>query len=248
VQLGEPEGDGWIRATRFTGGDDDLYANILEGKGVTRGSTDTKLIASFFLHTYLWAYVGAGLGCFLVDRRVPELSPEQVAIHFNQQFTADNVALLSPTFACLPDDPAATHPDAVVLPCEEALRDRYREQLLAHMEPIIEWLTGYTTLSRRAMWLIVADRTATAIVWLYEQLSLPSQSAAEVEALLQQPGTPLVGRTRIEHYEWQGNRDWFLARAGCCLAYRLPTNYYCDSCPVLSPAERDARRQARLAG
>jgi hypothetical protein len=75
---------------------------------------------AFFVGHYVWYLAAAAIGCYLAERRVPDLAPEQVALRYSSYTweqdgatgTAEriDVRFLSGRFAALPGDSAPTMP------------------------------------------------------------------------------------------------------------------------------------------
>ncbi len=193
---------------------------------------DRQVAASFLVLGYFWYPMASAVACYLTERRLPALGAGNVAVH-----PRDGVAFLSPRCYVLPDDPAAYHPEAVVLDDEGALRARLVGQLEAdHAAPLFATLRTVAPYSVTAMRANYLDRLASAVLWVSEELGKPDLARHEVPALvaLANPRT----RTGLLEVEEAGQRGVFLRRGGCCLNYRLSGKEKCDTCCLRPLDER----------
>src|SRR3954471_3324756 len=122
----EPRGGGWVRADALAEGGAGLEAflerddaQVLRDYG-QRARPD--VVASFGLHRYAWPACLLVTVPWFLHRRVPRLP----VTHVSYDRTAGRMAVRPASFACLPGDPAAALPGAVVVPDEEALRAQVR--------------------------------------------------------------------------------------------------------------------------
>src|SRR3712207_7932563 len=61
---------------------------------------------------------------FLTERRLPDLDAANVGLRFGEEGFTEGLAFAGPRFYCLPEDPEAGHPDAVVLCSTDRLIDK----------------------------------------------------------------------------------------------------------------------------
>lgn len=198
--------------------------------------------ASYALGWY--ADIAAGLGalCFQVDRRVPHLDRAAVAFrrHRDDHYP-DGVALLDPRFWCLPDDPDATHPDATVVPDEEALAARLRAEVRSHADEFLSWYRPGARLPRRDLLGAFYDGLDVGF-WLDGAEASP----ADLEEAVAAARLALPGRTGEFS---QGSSLEVVTDGSVCRLARLRVsccNYYrvsdvgeeCASCPRTSEADR----------
>ena len=126
ARLGVPGEPGWTPATQLAL-DDDLLGGLLQRTGRGYGTEDRLVEGSFFLKYYLWRVVGSAVAAFLLDRRMPDLDAENLALRFDEKGYAAGLAYVGGSFAALPRDRDAAHPDAHLLSEDELLgwlRDR----------------------------------------------------------------------------------------------------------------------------
>jgi hypothetical protein len=245
VRLGPQEGQGWVRAVEFL----DPHSPFLERAeariGAQYETDDRKIRTGWTFAYYCWPIAVVGVAAYLAEQRVPDLAPASLALHLDDDGDIDGIALLSRRFAALPGDPAAEHADVLVLPDQDALRGHLRAAVEAHLAPLVEIVRARGGWGQRALWATVADRLAYAAIWLSQALQRDSATCRqEVQALVATP--PLKGKTGVQEVQHNGQRQLFLQRGACCLAYTLPAHNYCAICPLLSSDERTRRLQAEI--
>lgn len=222
-------------------------------------TTAVNKIGSALIQEYQWPLIASAVACFLVDRRVPALDPDHVRRHLpltEQEEAADaahppRVAYLSGRFAALPDDPAANHADATIVPCRDALRDQLRSELEAHFGWVIERLSAAVGCNQRGLWLCVTDRVAGTLSWLMQEQDKESCLACinrEADGLIRVAGTPLFHK-KVGFFEltYQEQRQVYLDRATCCYWYKTDGGDYCTTCPHRTKEDRNTRLLASMA-
>lgn len=227
----------WALATELADVPSPRLERSLRRAGVHAGTADRLVMTSRFFGSYVWQLAAAALGCYLTTRRVPDVSAENVAVHIGDDGRVDEIRFLGGGFAALAGDPAAEHPDAVVVADLTALRELLVRRLTAgHLEELILALQAQRSLGTRALWAAVEDRTLGALLWLGERLACVLDVEAEARALSRT--APFVGTTTIEVGQTGAGRDLVLKRGFCCLAYRLDGKQPCSTCPLRSAPGR----------
>ncbi len=201
------------------------------------------IVTSSLLQRYSWGVVVFALGSYLIDQRVPLLSLDNLRVA--NTHGGNYVECVTGRFAALPNDPAADHPDALILPDDAALQTHLRQSLETHFAWVIAQITQQIGGKPKGLWLTVADRCAGVLIWLMQTLD-PLVSAEKIEceldALLHVPNSPLnheqVGLFTLTH---ETKTKAFLDRATCCYWYKMEAGGTCDSCPRLPKPERNAR-------
>ncbi|WP_414506264.1 (2Fe-2S)-binding protein [Streptomyces sp. NEAU-L66] len=238
-----PSGDGWVCAAGLAAGGEALDAflswddaQILRDYG-QRGRPD--VVASFALHRYAWPACLLITVPWFLHRRVPRLPVQDVSF----QRERGRMAVRISSFACLPDDPAATLPGARVVPDEEALRAEVRAAVAAHLGPVLE---GFRTRMRRgprALWGMASDEIVEGLWYVAQLLGEEPRAMAALERLLPGATAPYVGSAGFRALtgpcgEALPTRD----RASCCMFYTLRPEDTCVTCP----RTRDEDRVKRL--
>jgi hypothetical protein len=200
-------------------------------------STKLRPPAMFWFGHYAYTIELITFACFVMEGRVPDLSTGQVWIRLGESTDIQNVAWKGRRFAALPDDPDASHADCIVLPTREALREYMREQLIAHLTPLVNALSAYSSLGKPGLWEIAAEYTAFAFVALGELLGDEAIGAKESQAFSATRARLSVRRSfiSIEHI---GTTHYLLDRVSCCLYYQVGDGQYCHSCPHRPVEER----------
>jgi ferric iron reductase protein FhuF len=196
---------------------------------------------------YAWGVGGPAIACYVLSRRVPDVSPANVALSFDGNGGLSEVALLRPWFAVLPQDPAADHPEAVVVESAGAMLGWMRDRLVAGMEPLIDAVRHHARLGRRTAWSGTSDYVADAFLMVAWDTEDQARYAADAEVFVGDPDSSLKGNTKFFVVEERGRRGAYVTRGICCQAYKDPEHDNCDSCPMLLQEERERRALADLA-
>ncbi|ASY32143.1 MULTISPECIES: (2Fe-2S)-binding protein [unclassified Streptomyces] len=199
------------------------------------------VVASFGFHRYAWPACLLITLPWLLVRRVPRYGAGDV--YFDRPRYRMTVRAVP--FACLPDDPEAGHPLAVVVPDEDALRAEVRDAVAAHLGPLLDGIGPRMRRRGRALWGMVTDEIVEGLAYMGELLGDQARTAAELEALL--PGTikPYVGTPGFRELTGpDGERLPTRDRVSCCLSYTLGAEEICGTCPRLCDSERVARLSA----
>jgi len=249
--FGESLDDGWVAVSvDLAPGAAYLEALIAATQSRLR-TRAAAIVGSAVLQGYQWPLISTVIACYLLDRRVPDLTPANTRVRYTAEHEADALALLGGRFTALPDDPMASHPDATVASDPPALRAALRTGIEAHFGVVIAQLCARLGCKPRGLWLNVADSLAGTLVWLLqEQQPATALEAieAEVAALIRVPDSPLnsrqVGLLQLYH---QKRSQVFLDRATCCYWYKTEGGEYCSTCPHRTPESRRERLLAYMA-
>ena len=240
---GVSEGPGWITAAELAA-DRELLEEILERIERGCGVRDRPYAGTSLLRTYLWRILTTSVATFLLERRLPDLQAENVALRFVDSGVAERLAFASPRFFALSDDPEAGHPDATVLPSGEHFLDRMRDALATtHLPTLISALRGLRVRrGTRVLWGAGADVCAEAFMFVGQSLGLEADALGFAEELLSGP-SPLSGPTNFFVLEQDGRPKTTRVRNTCCLYYKIG-NGPCFTCPRTTNEERIARLAA----
>ncbi|MEU8571536.1 (2Fe-2S)-binding protein [Streptomyces pathocidini] len=238
-------GGGWVGATELAAGGPALDAFLAwDNAQVMRDygqQARPDVIASFGLHRYAWP------ACLLITvpwfllKRVPRVPTGQVSFQRNLGRMTARVR----DFACLPDDPAAAHPHARVVPDEEALRTEVREAVAEHLGPVLDGFRSRMRRGPRALWGMATDEIVEGLWYVGHLLGEEQRAMAELDRLLPGSTAPYVGGSAFRELtgptgEKLPTRD----RASCCFFYTLRPEDTCVTCPRTCDADRVARLAA----
>lgn len=254
----EPPGPGWFPAAALLAPGSPELAEGLARSVARYPGAERRVSGSLFINAYSWYLPAAAVAAYLAERRAPDLSIEHVALRYRTYTWHEggesgegeriDVRFLGGRFAALPDDPAAGHPDAQILPDAGALRDWLRARLEAHLGPLFDAVAAQTRLGRRAQWSLAADAIALRFLHAGELLGDAERGQAEGLALVRAAGSPLRNpATGYFTLEVGGHCETFRARGGCCLYYRVEPGENCATCVLRPEAERDQRLRDYLA-
>ena len=242
-------GDGWIDAPTLFEGDDERLRGLVTAYGLERWqTTNNHAASSVFLGAYAARVTWPVISQYVLERRVPKVSLDNLAFHLQEKLI-DATALAHPSFAVLPDDPAAGHPDAEVVADEAALYARLKEWLFdSNFSRVIEALNSRAGASKKISLNVVASACAQPFRELY--LSAQDQDAlvSKANAFFDDQSSMVYRQLTMEVFEHVGKRAFFSRRAGCCLWWRTqPEKKYCSNCILLSREQQDERFRELLA-
>ncbi|MFF0295831.1 iron-sulfur protein [Kitasatospora sp. NPDC004614] len=222
-------GAGWTTAAALATDPAALDATIAfdERLGLELYGTPTRpdVTAGFSLHRYAWPAALAFTLPWFLERRVPVLPVERVSINrATGELTARPTA-----FHCLPDDPAADRPNALVVPDRPALDAALRTALADHLAPVLHAFRPRVRRGPRTLWALATDDVVDGLWYLATLLGEEPRAVAELTALLTADASsaPFVGPPGFR--EEGGHRT--RTRVGCCLFYTVRPAEPCFSCP-----------------
>jgi hypothetical protein len=170
------------------------------------------------------------------------------------------VAVVVPRLAVLPDDPAAAHPDAEVVPDLSRLRRWFAQRAVATLDPLLSAVREVGRYPLRNLWGAVADDLCGSAVWAVREsvgdLARTEAAWAETQALLDDVAAlapHLKVRPRPFPVSWSRGTALFQVRGTCCLYFRTPEagqrseeERYCGSCPFREDGQRHRMWADRL--
>ncbi|WP_308284066.1 (2Fe-2S)-binding protein [Streptomyces buecherae] len=238
-------GDGWVTAAELAAGGPALDAflawddaQVLRDYG-QRGRPE--VVASFGLHRYAWPACLLITVPWLLQRRVPRAPVDRVSF----QRTLGRMTVRGTTFACLPDDPAASAPGARVVPDEAALRAEVRSAVAEHLGPVLEGFRPRMRRGSRALWGMATDEVVEGLWHIGHLLGEEERALTEASQLLPGATAPYVGGAAFRELTGpEGQPLRTRDRASCCLFYTLRPEETCVTCPRTGDAERVRRMTA----
>ena len=232
---GSPTGQGWSTVAELYS-DAPLLDDSLRRLGREYGTDIPQVTGSLFLKGYLWRVLAPAVAAFILERRVPDLGPESVALRFDGRGFPVDLAV-DGVFAALPDDPGAGHPGALVLTSEKDL-SRYLGERFAgsHLPGLLAALGPRTRRGSSALRQMAVDAVADAFLIVGQGLGREGEAVNFAKEVLDGP-SPLSGTTNYFVVEGDGRRETSRVRNACCLYYRLGRDA-CLTCPRAARTER----------
>lgn len=239
VRLGPPSSTGaWFSAHGLLGRQSGLIDDAMAEIGAADNAEKRDVQAAYYFGAYAWFILGAALTPYLIAKRVPDISPANVW-GTTTSGRLSRIALRHGRFACLPDDPAASHPDATVVADADALLTHCRTEVEARLGAMI----GMMRVRRipwgpRAMWAMVSDYAIEIAIDTLGPAATDEALTQIISPLVQNDASPMEARSWF--YQVDGNRQsaFFCDRNGCCLTYKISGTEKCGSCPLRPKTER----------
>ncbi|WP_333779055.1 (2Fe-2S)-binding protein [Streptomyces sp. IBSBF 3136] len=236
-----PPGDGWLTTAGLARGGCDLdtflawdEAQVLRDYG---RPARPDVVASLGLHRYAWPASLLITVPWFLCRRVPRLP----VTHVSYDRVAGRMAVRPASFACLPGDPAAALPGAVVVAGEEALRAEVCAAVAEHLEPVLAAFGPRMRRRGRALWGMATDEVVEGLWYVARLLGGAEEARAvrELEMLLPGATRPYVGAAAFRTLtgpagEPLPTRD----RTSCCMFYTVRPEDTCATCPRNCDSDR----------
>lgn len=214
VQRRPDPGDGWFAAAELDGSGR-VEATLLSRISGMSGPPEEHIRAEWLVESLARAVADLAGSFAVATRSLPELTPDSVLLAAEGGLFRATAVTSDQLFE---DDPAG-------------LADRFRAGFVELMRPTVEWTDGQGLRPAKTLWRAAADRLAQALVWSGKAFDRPDL-ALELTELTVGPGCP-DERLRIEIRRAEDEYgDEYHLRNTCCLAYRTPDGYVCQSCPL----------------
>lgn len=245
--------DGWFPASDLLKEDSPALETALARQATDYPQMEIRTRGSYFIGEYTYYVPIALIAGYLTMQRVPDFSLENIAIRFGKytwhsgehsgEANRLEARFLSNRFAVLAGDPAADHPDAIVLADKAAMREWIRASLETHITPLVDRIAAVTRLGRSAQWNLVADACASLFLSVGQNLGIPDESQAEGMSFIKSPDSIMKSaRTHYVTLHYEEHADTFCSRGGCCRYYTVAENAHkCSTCVMNTPEERDER-------
>ena len=234
VRSGMPADPGWVTCASFLATPDAFgrwRAALARWLRSEYADSPDQTTAGYVMTWYLTvpAYVGTLL--FHYERRVPSLRPADLA--FRMAYPRPHpeaIAVLSPGFACLPDDPAAGTPDAVVVPDEAALAGLLRGRFIEHARRFIDVFGPQARFGRRTLWAAATDALDSSLWQAGRYGGDESAGVLDAALVLGSGDKPLTSGSTLR----PSADGWTRRRESCCFHFLLENGEgACETCPRL---------------
>ncbi|HEV2782651.1 MAG TPA: (2Fe-2S)-binding protein [Actinophytocola sp.] len=244
LRFGMPaEPTGWVTCGELLADAEsfDRWRKVLAGWLLdTYGEAPDQTTAGYVLYWYLFvpAYLGAAL--FHHERRVPSLRPRHLAFRMAwPRPHPDGIAALSPTFACLPDDPAAGSRVATVMPDEQALAGLLRARYVAHAARFFTVFAPGVRFGRHTLWANATDALDSSLWYVGRYAGNEAAGVLDARLVLADRFAPLTSPSTLRPSTGAGEATcWTRRRESCCFHYLLAEGGgACETCPRLSPRD-----------
>ena len=241
TRIGAPAG--WLAAPDLMAPGPALRQMLARTTASTGGGR-ADIGGTWLVESYAWALAMRGVGALLLGDRVPAMAAAEVRLRLVEPDDAiAEVAFAGGAYG-VDGDECQDDPALVTLPDHHALAARLRDELEAHLRPLLDAVATEAGRSRRALWRSAGDRLGGAFMWLGEVLGERERAWALGTPCMRGSG-PLAVGARFRMIEHAGGLEPTWDRRSCCLAYRCEGHETCLTCPLTTEAQRRARLDAR---
>jgi ferric iron reductase protein FhuF len=239
LQTQPDEKPGWISVAELTAEGGVLLPEVLRASGIHHKAKpdDQQAPASLWLGEYAFFIMAGAVASYMASQRIPDLSPENMSIRFDEDGEPAAIAWRGAKFVALQTDPAAQHADAEAVTSMDELRERLIAQIVVHFTPVVDALRRNSKLGKAGLWAIVTDTVASTFSWIGQQLGAHGMALAEARSIAAS-GTRLSRKVDFVFVEEAGLSHCMVERNSCCFYFRLEGGEFCSNCPHRQPEER----------
>jgi ferric iron reductase protein FhuF len=243
VEIGRPEGDGWIAGKELTNARSGPLHELLVRIGERSKTNDRRTIAALFALRYGWASAMA-IAPHLLYQCVPDVSLGNVSFKFKPSTFFERTAMHRPRGTVTAADGRAGHESISTVPDDQALLRELRHALSSQAAPVVEALFEWSGFARRGTWGMLTSSWAAQFTALCKDRNDQRPMLPVIEALF--AGNDDVARMqpRLHAVAYGDAVHLYQRRASCCRWYLLPQGELCASCPLVSHDERMQRNLA----
>lgn len=222
--------------------DPERIAELAHGFADVLGCDEPFVGATLVFERLVAALAMALVYPYYVGGRVPLAEAAEIAVDFGNTCEPVGVTLQAGRFACLAEDPAADHADAVAVGDTAALVTVLHERLTIVAEPLIRGFARPAKRGLRTQWRCTADMITNA-AWLAGKDAGDEATGMRLAEALCNGSAPLIGRPGFRTFEFGGATHTHRVRTTCCQIYRLPGARFCVTCPLPKEPARQQRWQ-----
>jgi hypothetical protein len=214
-------------------------ADASRAYGAVLGTDRLPVASALYFKAWTWAPIDLAVNRWLRERRVVDLSADQVVI--NTTTDEDewlSLDVLDEHLTVLPDDPLAGQPGVTVVPDDDALLAALKRTLVdGHLALAVRGFAAVRRGGERPLWGTVAQSLCYPAA-VADPLLLPDRQARVAQLLTLVPDH---AARLVEVAETDEGRGWrpMLLRKTCCYAYTLPGCGECTTCCLLTDEQRD---------
>lgn len=242
--------EGWARGDQLLA-DDDLLSWVVDTEVVAAthrysASPRRDVAAYWVMQHYTYLLASLTVGAVVDDDRVVRIQPSGFA--FASPGDTSPVAAAPVEFGCLPGDPDAGAPCAVVVLDRAGLYALARRWLVEHLTPVFAALRPHLRRGPRAAWANATDMVGS-VIWLASDglvgTDRDAYAAEQFDLLFGGQVKPFTGVPQLVTLPVSSGASYTTKlRKDCCLYYTLDSADACFTCPRITDAERTRRLEA----
>jgi hypothetical protein len=243
VELGSPEGPGWIAGGDLCDAGQGPFNALLVRIGERLKTEDKRTIAASFALRFGWASVMA-IGPFLRFQCVPDVGLDNVSFKFKASTFFERAAVHVPRGVVPAGDPRAQHPSVREVADQQALLRVLRHELVAQSVPVVDALHAWSGFAPKGSWGMLTSSWASHFTGLSTDSDDQRGMVPLIDALFARGDVVDAMRPRLHAVTFESATHLFQRRASCCRYYLLPQGDLCASCPLVSHEERLSKNLA----
>lgn len=242
-----------------SGGDWVAFAALVDGAlddvfeaGNRTGDRRPDYLGASVPATLVEALLSAALPPLLVERRLPDVRPSNIAARLHaEHFWFDAITLRSTRCTVLDSDPADGDPDVETVADVAGLHHQLADVLVEAGTAWFPAVRKRAPFGRRGMWGQLADEVHGIALWTARSTGLDQRTVwAEAEAIVDAIAVrvpELRVRPRPFPVAWSGGEALWQVKGTCCLWYTtVPESEredasYCTACPLIGDEGRHER-------
>lgn len=242
VDIGRPEGDGWIAGVELVDASSGPFNDLLVRIGRRANTTDRRTIAASFALRFGWASMAA-IAPYLRNACVPDVTLGNCSFRFKQSTFFERMAVYEPRGFLVRDDARALHSLVSSVPDRGELLQTLRDGLVAQATPVVDALYAWSGFAPKGTWGMLTSSWVSHVTGLWSTADDQRAALPMIDAFFAGDDIVSLARPRLHAVGWEGVTHVFQRRASCCRYYLLPQGHLCTSCPLVPHDERLARNR-----